>query len=187
MRKVIYSMSMTMDGFITGPDGGIDWSVPGDDIYQASIDEAKDLSVHLMGRKLYDIMLYWETAADNPESTAQDLDWIALWNPLPKIVFSRTLSAVQGNARLATRPLAEEIEALRAQDGDGEIAVGGADLAAQAARLGLIDEYRINLFPVVVGGGTPYFAPGIARTNLELHSAREFSGGVMRLCYGVKR
>ncbi|MGC0269273.1 dihydrofolate reductase family protein [Glutamicibacter soli] len=187
MRKVTYSMSMSMDGFITGPDGGIDWSVPGDDIYQASIDEAKTLGVQLMGRKLYEVMLYWETAADNPESTKLDLDWIALWNPLPKVVFSRTLNEVQGNARLATRSLGEEIQALKAQDGDTEIAIGGADLAAQAARLGLIDEYRINLFPIVLGGGTPYFAPGLARTNLELLFAQELSGGVMRLCYEVKR
>lgn len=187
MRKVTFSMSMTLDGFITGPDGGIDWSAPGDDLFQASIEEAKGVGIQLMGRKLYEIMLYWESAGAHPDSTALELEWISLWNPLPKLVFSRTLTDLRGNARLAAGGLAEEILARRQADGEGEIAVGGADLAAQAAQLGLIDEYRINLFPVVAGGGIPYFGRDLPASDLQLISAQEFSGGVMRLCYAVKR
>src|SRR4051812_15039563 len=104
-------------------------------------------------------MLYWETVDLSTLDEAQ-LSWAALWNPLPKVVFSTTLSSVEGNARLATGGLAEEIERLRAEPGDGDIAIGGATLAATAAELDLIDEYRPRVCPVLLGGGTPFFPHG---------------------------
>jgi dihydrofolate reductase len=128
-------------------------------------------------------MLYWETAEQDPELTEPMRKWARIWNPLPKVVFSTTLTAVTGNARLATGSVAEEIERLRAEADGGDIAIGGATLAAEAAALGLIDEYRPRIFPVFVGGGTPYFPPGVRRTDLELVDTRSFSGGVVRFCY----
>ena len=126
-----------------------------------------------MGRRLYETMLYWETADQDPSLDDAELEWTALWKPLPKVVFSTTLSAVQGNARLASGGLAEEIERLRAEPGEGDIAIGGATLAAEAAALGLIDEYRARVYPVLVGGGIPYFpqarAPGGSRTRRDPH------------------
>jgi dihydrofolate reductase len=103
------------------------------------------------------------------------------------LVFSRTLSEVQGNARLASGGLAEEIERLRADTGDGDIAIGGATLAAEAAELGLIDEYRAMVYPVLVGGGTPFFPRHERRVDLELVETRRFSSGVVCLCYRVTR
>src|SRR5207245_9066143 len=105
----------------------------------------------LMGRRLYETMLYWETADQDPSLDDAELEWAALWKPLPKVVFSTTLSAVQGNARLASGGLAEEIERLRAEPGEGGVAVGGAARAAEAAALDLIDEYQAMVHPVLVG------------------------------------
>jgi dihydrofolate reductase len=115
------------------------------------------------------------------------LEWAAIWKPLPKVVFSTTLSAVQGNARLASGGLAEEIERLRAEPGEGDIAIGGATLAAEAAALGLIDEYRARVYPVLVGGGIPFFPQRERRVDLELVETRTFSSRVVYLRYRVAR
>src|SRR3970282_123794 len=113
-------------------------------------------------------MLYGEPADQDPALADSELEWTALWKPLPKVVFSTTLSAVQGNARLASGGLAEEIERLRAEAGEGGIAIGGAPRAAEAAALGLIDEYQLMVYPVLVGGGSPFFPRHERRVDLEL-------------------
>jgi dihydrofolate reductase len=140
-----------------------------------------------MGRRLYETMLYWETADQDPALDDADREWTALWKPLPKVVFSTTLPAVQGNARLASGGLAEEIERLRAEPGEGDIAIGGATLAAEAAALGLIDEYRAMVYPVLVGGGIPFFPRGGRRVDLELVETRTFRSRVVHLRHRVAR
>ncbi|MEU6181411.1 dihydrofolate reductase family protein [Streptomyces coeruleorubidus] len=187
MRSVTYSMSVSLDGYIVGPDGGFDWTVPGEEVFRFWIDEIRDVGVHLLGRRLYETMLYWETADQDPSLDDAGLEWAALWKPLPKVVFSTTLSAVQGNARLASGGLAEEIERLRAEPAEGEIAIGGATLAAEAAALGLIDEYRVIVYPVLVGGGIPFFPQHERRVDLELVETRTFSSKVVYLHYRVAR
>jgi dihydrofolate reductase len=187
MRSVTYSMSASLDGYIVGPDGRFDWTAPDDEVFRFWIDDIRGVSVHLLGRRLYETMLYWEAAAQDPLLDDAQLEWVALWNPLPKVVFSTTLSAVQGNARLASGGLAEEIERLRAEPGEGEIAIGGATLAAEAAALGLIDEYRLMVHPVLVGGGTPYFSRDERRVDLELIETRTFSSKFVYLRYRVVR
>ena len=116
-----------------------------------------------------------------------ELEWAALWNPLPKVVFSTTLSDVQGTARLATTGLTDEIERLRNEPGEGDIAIGGATLAADAAASDLIDEYRTMIYPVLVGGGTPYFPHHESRVDLELVEHRTFNSNVVYLRYLVAR
>ncbi len=128
-----------------------------------------------------------QAADEDPSLDDAELEWTALWKPLPKVVFSSTLSAVQGNTRLATGGLAEEIERLRAGPGEGEIAIGGATLAAEAAALGLIDEYRAMVYPVLVGGGIPYFPQRERRVDLELLETRTFNSSVVYLRYRVAR
>jgi dihydrofolate reductase len=187
MRSVTYSMGVSLDGYIVGPDGTFDWTVPGEDVFRFWIDEIRDVGVHLMGRRLYETMLYWETADQNAPLDDAELEWAALWNPLPKVVFSTTLSAVQGNARLASGGLKEEIERLRAEPGEGDIAIGGATLAAEAAESGLIDEYRTVVYPVLVGGGIPFFPRSERRVDLELVETRTFSSRVVYLRYRVAR
>ncbi|POX56255.1 deaminase [Streptomyces sp. Ru71] len=187
MRTVTYSMSASLDGYIVGPDGGFNWTEPDEEVFRFWIDEIRDVGVHLLGRRLYETMLYWETADQDPTLDDSMREWTALWKPLPKVVFSTTLSAVQGNARLASDGLAEEIERLRAEPGQGDIAIGGATLAAEAAALDLIDEYRVMVYPVLVGGGTPYFPRNERRVDLELVETRAFSSQVVYLRYRVTR
>jgi dihydrofolate reductase len=187
MRSVIYSMGVSLDGYIVGPDGEIIPAAPDEEVWRLVMDEIRAVDVHLMGRRLYETMLYWETAEQDQSLDDAEIEWTALWKPLPKVVFSTTLSAVQGNARLASGGLAEEIERLRAEPGEGNIAIGGATLAAEAAALGLIDEYRARVYPVLVGGGIPYFPQAERRVDLELVETRTFSSRVVYLRYRVAR
>jgi dihydrofolate reductase len=187
MRSVTYSMAVSLDGYIAGPDGQFGWSAPDEEVSRFATDETRQVGVMLLGRKLYETMLYWETADQDPALDDSDLEFIAIWKPLPKVVFSTTLAAVQGNARLAAGGLADEIERLRAEPGEGDIAIGGATLAAEAAALGLIDEYRARIYPVLVGGGIPFFPQHERRVDLELVETRTFSSRVVDLRYRVTR
>ncbi|WP_327064301.1 dihydrofolate reductase family protein [Kitasatospora sp. NBC_01302] len=187
MRSVTYSMGVSLDGYIVGPDGGFDWSPPDEEVFRFWIDEIREVGVHLLGRRLYETMLYWETADQDPSLDDSMREWAALWKPLPKVVFSTTLSAVQGRARLASGSVAEEIERLRAEPGEGDIAIGGATLAAEAAASDLIDEYRAMVHPVLVGGGIPFFPQGQRRVDLELVETRTFSSRVVYLRHRVAR
>jgi dihydrofolate reductase len=187
MRRVTYSMSVSLDGYIVGPDGGFEWTEPDEEVFRLAIDEIREVGVHLMGRRLYETMLYWETADQDPSLDESMLEWTALWKPLPKVVFSTTLSSVEGNARLASGGLAEEIARLRAEPAESDIAIGGATLAAEAAELGLIDEYRTRVYPVLVGGGIPFFSHRERRVDLELVETRTFASRVVYLRYRVVR
>ena len=187
MRSVTYSMGVSLDGYIAGPDGRFDWTAPDEEVFRFVTDEIREVGVHLLGRELYETMLYWETADQDRSLGDAELEWAAIWKPLPKVVFSTTLSTVQGNARLASGGLAEEIERLRAEPAEGDIAIGGSALAAEAAALGLIDEYRPRVYPVLVGGGIPFFPQHERRVDLELAETRTFSSGVVYLRYRVAR
>ena len=187
MRNVTYSMGLSLDGYIVGPDGTFDWPGLDNEVLRFWIDEIREVGVHLLGRRLYETMLYWETADQDPSLDDAELEWAALWKPLHKVVFSTTLSAVQGNARLAKGDVAAEIKRLRAEPGEGEIAIGGATLAAEAAAVDLIDEYRPMVYPVLVGGGIPFFPRQERRVDLELVEARPFNSKVVYLRYRVAR
>ena len=187
MRSVTYSMSVSLDGYIVGPDGGFDWGTPDEEVFRFATDEVRKVGVHLLGRRLYETMLYWETADQNPSLDFSTLEFAAIWKPLPKVVFSTTLSEVRGHARLASGSVAQEIERLRAEPGEGDIAIGGATLAAEAAAAGLIDEYQVMVYPVLVGGGTPLFPREERRVDLELVETRAIGAGVVYLRHRVKR
>ncbi len=187
MRSVTYSMAVSLDGYVVGPDGSADWTAPDEEVFNLAADEIRKVGVHLLGRRLYETMLYWETADQNPSLDYSTLEFAATWRALPKVVFSTTLSAVQGNARLASGDLAEEIERLRAEPAEGDIAIGGATLAAEAAALGLIDEYRARVYPLLLGGGIPFFARREHRVNLELIESRTLNSNVVYLRYRAAR
>jgi len=182
---LIYSMSVSVDGFIADRDGGIAWTVPSDELFRFHLAQVRELGACLLGRRLYETMLVWETdpsLRDNEDTTA----FADVWCALPKVVFSRTLDTVQGNARLADAPLAEEdAAALDATDKDVEI--GGAGLAAAAIELGLVDELRIFRHPVVVGGGTPFLPPITEQLALDLIETRTFGSRVIYERYGPAR
>jgi dihydrofolate reductase len=187
VRSVTYSMGVSLDGYIVGPDGGFDWTAPDEEVFAFVTDEIRGVGVHLLGRKLYETMLYWETADQDPSLDDAMREWAALWKPLPKVVFSTTLPEVQGQGRLASGGLAQEIERLRAEPAGGDIAIGGATLAAEAAALGLIDEYRARVYPVLVGGGIPFFPQHEHQVDLELIETRTFGSGVVYLRHRVAR
>jgi dihydrofolate reductase len=187
VRSVIYSMGVSLDGYIAGPDGGFDWTEPEQELFRFVTEQTRELAAYVMGRRLYETMLYWETADQDPSMDDDRRAWAAMWKPLPKVVFSTTLSAVEGNARLATGSLVEEIERLRAQPGDGDIGIGGAALAGEAARLGLLDEYRPRVYPVLVGEGRPFYPSSERQVDLELVESRTFPSQTVHFRYRVAR
>ena len=164
MRKVIYSMSVSLDGFIAGPGGEIDWSVPDEELHRFHNDRVREQSAQLLGRRLYETMLYFDEDAErDPEATETMLDFARSWQPLPKIVFSRTLTEVQGKAtRLAQGTPAEELERLKAEPGEGDTGVGGAGLAAELIAAGLVDDFQLFVAPIILGGGVQYLRDGLA-------------------------
>jgi dihydrofolate reductase len=178
MRKLIYSMGVSLDGFIAGPGGEIDWSAPDEELHRFHNEQTRELGAQLCGRRLYEEMVYWETADANPSATEVEREFARIWQDLPKIVFSATLERVEGNARLATEGVAEEVAKLKDHSGK-DLAVGGAGLAASAIALGLVDEYRLFVSPVVLGAGTPYFPPLAQRIELELVETRTFGSRVV--------
>jgi dihydrofolate reductase len=186
MRSVTFSMGVSLDGYVAGPDGNFQWTPPDEEVFRSHIDEVRGVGAYVLGRRLYETMLYWETADPDPSLDASRFEWAGLWRALPKVVFSTTLSSAQGNARLASGGLSDEIERLRAEP-EGDIAIGGATLAAEAAALDLIDEYRVRVYPVLVGGGIPFFPRHERRVDLELVENRTFSSGVVYLRYRVAR
>jgi dihydrofolate reductase len=182
MLAVIYSMSVSLDGFIAGPGGDIGWTAPDAQQFRFHIEQTRHIAAHLCGRGLYQEMLVWETAEQTMSGEAE-LEFARIWRPIPKVVFSRTLDSVAGTARLATRDLAAEVARLRDQPGEGVVSIGGAGLAAAAIGEDLIDEYRQFVNPVILGGGTPYFPPLAKPLDLRLTESRTFSAGVVYLRY----
>ncbi len=181
MRNLIYSMSVSLDGFIAGPDGDIGWSAPDEELMRFHIQQTRGIDTELMGRGLYEDMLVWETA-DATRSGPLGLEFAQLWKAIPKVVFSTTLEQVAGNARLARDDIAGEVARLKDQPGEGVVSVGGAGLAATLIELDLIDEYRLLVHPVVLGGGTRYFPPVDRRVDLEPLETQTF-GRVVYLRY----
>lgn len=187
MRNLTCSMGVSLDGYIVGPDGSFDWSAPDEELFRFATDEVRRLRVHLLGRRLYETMRYWETADQDPSLGDLEREFAALWTSLPKVVFSTTLTSVDDGYQLARGSLAAEVQRWRGEPGEGDIAIGGAALAAEAAELGLVDEYRLRVHPVLVGGGTPFFPRAERRADLELLDSRTFSSGVVHLRYRVTR
>jgi len=182
MRNVIYSMTMSLDGFMADSSGEIDWSAPDEELHRFHNDRVAELGLHLLGRRLYETMLYWETADQNPSATEVELEFARIWQQLPRIVFSKTLDQVVGNATLVREVDPDEIARLKNEPGK-DIAVGGAGLASTFMELGLIDEYQLFVSPVVLGGGTPFFPPLDERIGLELLETRTFGSRVVYLRY----
>jgi len=174
---LVYSMGVSLDGFIADRDGAIDWSVPSDDQFRFHIEEVSRLGGCLLGRRLYETMLPWETDASMRDTEA-NATFADVWSAIPKVVFSHTLDSVEGNARLATASVAEEVAAaVEATVKDVEI--GGAGLAAAALQLGLVDEVRMFRSPIVLGGGTPFFPSVAEPVRFELLDTRTFSSRVV--------
>ncbi len=187
MHRVTYQMGVSLDGYVVDADGHFDWSEPSAEQFRFHIEELRGIHTHLLGRRLYETMTYWEDPANAATFDDAEREWAELWNALPKVVFSHTLTEVSGAARLATEDLATEIARLQQEPGDGDIAIGGAELAHQVAALGLIDEYQVIVNPAVVGAGTEFFAHDGRHERLTLVEHPTFDGGTVLLRYRVER
>jgi len=174
---LIYSMGVSVDGFITDREGSFDWSGPSEEQFRFHLAEVGELGAYLCGRRLYETMLPWETDP-SMRDTELGAAFADVWCALPKVVFSRTLDRVQGNARLAEASVPEEVAAALAAT-DKDVSIGGAGLAATAIELGLVDELHIFRYPVVVGGGTPYLPPVTEDVELDLIGTRTFGSRVI--------
>jgi dihydrofolate reductase len=174
---LIFSMSLSADGFISGRDGDIQWGAPSDELFRFHTEQVGELGGYLIGRRLYETMLVWETDPSFRE-TEDDRAFAEAWSAIPKVVFSRTLDRVEGNARLAEGSLAEEAAAAQRATGK-DVGIGGADLAGQAFELGLVDELRMIRHPVVLGGGTPFLPPVADAIALDLVETRTFGSRVI--------
>jgi dihydrofolate reductase len=193
---LIYSMSVSVDGYIADREGRFEWTAPSEELFRFHLEQVRELGGYLLGRRLYETMLVWETdpsMRDNelgdpraPVPAEAAAAFAEVWGAIPKVVFSRTLDSVQGNARLAEASVAEEVAAaLDATDKD--VSIGGAGLAAAAIELGLVDELRMFRNPVVVGDGTPFLPPLAEDVPLELIETRTFGSRVIYERYGHAR
>jgi dihydrofolate reductase len=180
MTKLIYSMSVSLDGYVAGPGGEFDWSAPDEELHRFHNEQTRELGAHLLGRRLYETMVYWET--DDESWGPVQREFADIWRPLPKFVFSTTLEDLEGNATLVRGDIAEEVAQIKEQT-DGDIGAGGAGLAASLIELDLIDEFRPFVYPVVVGGGTPFLPRLDERIDLELVETRTFGSRVVYMRY----
>ncbi|MFI5952192.1 dihydrofolate reductase family protein [Cryptosporangium sp. NPDC051539] len=194
MRKLIFGMNVTLDGYTAATGGELGWSggdgpdsPPSDELFQWWSDRVAATDLALYGRKLWEAMsAHWPTADQQPGATPAEIEYARRWRAMPKAVFSSTISTVDGNARLVTGDAVTEITRLKADDG-GPMDIGGATLAAAAMRAGLIDEYVLVTVPVLVGGGTPFFTALDSWVNLTLVETRTFPGGVVLTRYETRR
>jgi dihydrofolate reductase len=181
MRKVVYWVHMSVDGFIAGPNGEFDWPVMGPELSAYSDRLHERAGTFLYGRVVWELMSgYWPTAdqiSDDPHSVS----FAKVWRPMPKVVFSTTLTDPGWNARVAT-DVEREVRALKAQEGKDMVLTGGARLAATLAGYDLIDEYQVVVHPVVLGGGKQLF-PVAERFGLRLAGSRVFDGRSVLLSY----
>ena len=156
MRKVIYSPMVSLDGFVEGPTRNLDWVIVDEELHSFINDQQNQIDTYLFGRRMYEVMVYWDTAEADPANPEYVLEFARIWKRIDKIVYSKTLDRVQGNARLSRGNIVEEIAQLKAQPGK-DMSVGGATIAATLMRSGLIDEYWLFVHPVILGSGTPMF------------------------------
>ncbi|XAS62737.1 dihydrofolate reductase family protein [Pseudarthrobacter sp. So.54] len=185
MRKVVFMMQVSLDGFIEGPERDLGWHRVDDELHRHFNSELRTMGAFLDGRVMYQLMAdFWPTADQDPLSTPPVVEFAQIWRDMPKIVYSRTLDKADWNARVVRDVVVDEVMELKEQPG-GDLALSGSDLAATFRHLGLIDEYRVYVHPVLVGRGKPLFQAADDTTSLQLLDTRAFGNGVVLLRYGV--
>jgi dihydrofolate reductase len=178
MGKLIYLMNVSLDGFVETPERSLDWTVVDDELHAWFNDQMRALDAELYGRRLYELMAaHWPTGEQDPASTETEREFARIWNPMPKIVFSNSLEHVEHNGRLVRGDVETVLQDIR-REFDGDLGVGGPNLAGQFVRRGLVDEYRIVIHPVVLGAGTPFWPELDGPLRLRLVETRTFASGV---------
>lgn len=183
MGRLIYLMNTSLDGFVETPDHGLDWTMVDEELHTWFNERVREAAALLHGRRLYELMAAsWPTGADDPAATPAMREFAGLWTAKPKIVFSRTLTRVDWNSRLVEGDVADVVARLRTEF-EGDLHLGGARLAAEFVRRGLVDEYWLVVHPVAIGRGTPYFPALHEPLRLRLLDRHTFSSGVTFLAY----
>lgn len=186
-KTLVYSFQVSLDGFVETPAKKLDWIHIDEEVHTFHNDHARETDLSLYGRGLYELMAsHWPTADADPSAPEYEAEFARIWRRMPKVIFSKTLEKVDWNSRLVRGDLAEEIARLKEQPGE-RMDIGGPTLAASAIELGLVDEFRLVVQPVVLGSGTPYLPRMEKRINLELVEKRQFGSGVVYLRYRVAR
>ena len=185
MAKLIYSAITSLDGYVADSEGNFDWSAPDEEVHRFINDLERPIGTYLYGRRMYEVMRYWDTAPTGNEEPTAEQDYAKIWQATDKIVYSKGLDqASTGKTRIEREFEPEAIKYLKTT-ATRDVSVGGPTLAAQALKLGLVDECHFFLSPVVVGGGNPAL-PDNVRLGLELLDERRFDNGVVHLHYRVK-
>ena len=183
MRKLIYSMSVSLDGYVETRDRKLDWVIVDKELHNFFNDQSREMGAFLYGRRAYELMAeYWPTGDADPAAPAVEADFARIWRAMPKVVFSKSLDRVDWNSRLVRDHMAAEITKLKLQSG-GDLGIAGATIASAAMRLGLIDEYWMFVNPVVLGEGLPLFPDLHTTLKLNLVESRTFATGVVYLRY----
>jgi dihydrofolate reductase len=183
LAKLIYSAIMSLDGYIADENGNFDWAEPDEEVHAFVNDLERPIGTYLFGRRMYDVMVAWETITDEEPIIK---DYAQIWRAADKVVYSRSLEKVaSARTRLERTFDPDAVREMKAA-ADRDIGVGGPDLAAQAIRAGLVDEIHLYVTPVVVGGGTRALPDGV-RVELELLAEHRFGNGVVYLGYGTKK
>ncbi len=183
MRKIIWTISVSVDGYMEGPYREINWLLVVDELHRHMIGWLAGAGGFLEGRVTYELMGdFWPTADQGPAATATVVEFARIWREMPKVVYSRTLERAEWNATVVPDVVPAEVLALKAQPG-GDLVLGGADLAAEFARHDLIDEYRLYVHPIVIGRGTPMLRASDAKVPLRLIETHTFGNGVVMLRY----
>jgi dihydrofolate reductase len=185
MRKVILSNMVTLDGFFEGPNKELDWHIVDEEFNQYANDLLSNVDALLFGRVTYQLMAdYWPAAATNPSTSKSDLEIADKMNNIPKIVFSTTLQEVKwNNSRLVKENIAEEISKMKQQPGKDMVIFGSGSIVSTFMQLGLVDEYRVIVNPIVLGNGKPLFKGINGKQNLKLLKTRVFDSGIVILFY----
>jgi len=185
MAKLIYSAITSLDGYIADEDGNFDWAVPDDEVHAFINNLERPIGTYLYGRRMYEVMVGWETADTFADQRPVMRDFAEIWQAADKIVYSKTLATVSSAKTRIERDFdPEAVRQVKASAGR-DITVGGPDLAAQAIKAGLVDEYHLFVAPIVVGGGTQLF-PDNVRLKLELLDERRFGNGMVHLRYRTR-
>jgi dihydrofolate reductase len=185
MAKLIYSAITSLDGYVADEDGNFDWAVPDEEVHTFVNDLERPVGTYLYGRRMYEVMRYWETAHTLPDPRPVSLDFARIWQAADKIVYSRTLEEVSSARTRIERDFDPEAVRQMKASAERDITVGGPELAAQAIKAGLVDECHLFVTPIVVGGGKQSL-PNNVRLKLELLDERRFEGGVVHLHYRTR-
>lgn len=183
MRKAIWTMSVSVDGYMEGPNRDIDWHLVDDELHRHMNEWLGRAGAFLEGRVTYELMEdFWPTADQEPDAPPPIVEFARIWRDMPKVVYSRTLERVGPNATIVRDVVPADVLALKAEPG-GDLVVGGGDLGAEFVRHDLIDEYRLYVHPVVIGRGTPMLRPSDSKVPLSLVETHTFGNGVVLLRY----